>query len=232
MPQQFTNNARATLASGISNVDTTIALAASKGALFPSANTGAAAVSSALDWFKAVLTDGTVSEIIYVRTRTGDSLSNVLRGQEGTTALTLSAGAVVGLRITSVDLAAFGQQADFGALKNVANTYTANQAVAANVLTSGAAIAVNASLSNNFRLDLAINATLSNPTLLTDGMVLNFRIKQDATGGRTLSYGNAYKFPGGTAPVLSTAANATDFMSCYFDSTAGTLLCGLNKGFA
>ena len=33
---------------------------------------------------------------------------------------------------------------------------------------------------------------------------------QDGTGSRTLSYSSHFKFPGGTAPTLSTAANAVD----------------------
>ena len=35
-------------------------------------------------------------------------------------------------------------------------------------------------------------------------------IVQDGTGSRTLAFNSAYKFPGGTAPTLSTAANAID----------------------
>jgi hypothetical protein len=110
--------------------------------------------------------------------------------------------------------------------------YTANQSVAPTTLTSGTTVSVNAALSNNFKLTLDTNATLANPTNLTDGMVLNFRIKQDTTGSRTLAYGSAYKFPGGTAPTLSTAAGAVDFMSCYYDGTDGVLACNMTKGYA
>jgi hypothetical protein len=115
---------------------------------------------------------------------------------------------------------------------NTNNSYTKNQAVTASPLTSGASIATNAALSNNFRITLAHNATLANPTGLVDGMVLNFRIKQDATGTRTLAYGTKFKWAGGAAPVLSTAANAVDFMSCYYDGTDDVLACSLAKGFA
>lgn len=119
-----------------------------------------------------------------------------------------------------------------GAALAVTNVFTKNQSVAPAALVSGANVVVNAALSNNFKLVLAVNAVLDNPTNLTDGMVLNVRIKQDATGGRTLAYGTAYKFPGGTAPVLSTTVNAVDLMSCYYDSTDGTLACSMSKGFA
>lgn len=99
-------------------------------------------------------------------------------------------------------------------------------------LTDASTIAVNAALSGNFRVTLAANRTLGNPTNLVSGMVFNIRIKQDATGGRTLSYGSKYKFPGGTAPLLSTAANAIDFMSCQYDGTDDTIFAVLNKAFA
>jgi hypothetical protein len=99
-------------------------------------------------------------------------------------------------------------------------------------LTDAATIAVDASQSDNFRVTLGGNRTLGNPSNLSDGQVLNFRIIQDATGSRTLAYGTKYKFAGGTAPVLSTAANSKDFMSCQYDATDDTLNCVLNKAFS
>jgi len=112
------------------------------------------------------------------------------------------------------------------------NVFTKNQSTAAVALTSGASIAVDASLSNNFKLVLGINATLANPTNMTDGMVLNFRIKQDATGSRTLAYGTKFKWVGGVTPTLSTATNAVDLISGYYDTTDDTIVCNINKAFA
>lgn len=42
---------------------------------------------------------------------------------------------------------------------------------------------------------------------------------QDATGSRTATWPVAVKWPGGTAPTLSTAANAIDIISFYYDGT-------------
>jgi len=117
-------------------------------------------------------------------------------------------------------------------LKAAVNVFTKNQSVTPASLTSGASIAVDASLSNSFKLTLGINATLANPTNLTDGMELKFRIKQDATGSRTLAYGSKYKFVGGVVPALSTAANSRDFLTCFYDSTDDVLLCTLQKAYA
>ena len=69
---------------------------------------------------------------------------------------------------------------------------------------------------NNFingRISLTGNRTLNNGT--NDGKVGQtglIRIEQDATGGRTLSFGSDYEFAGGTAPTLSTASNAEDLL--------------------
>jgi len=107
MPQQFKNNARALLASGIAAGDTTLTVEAPKADLFPTANTGASAVPAVTDWFKATLENSAGQcEIVYVRTRTAGSavFSNVLRGQEGTTARAYAAGDVVGLRLTALDI--------------------------------------------------------------------------------------------------------------------------------
>jgi hypothetical protein len=119
-----------------------------------------------------------------------------------------------------------------GAALGAVNVFTKNQSVAPSTLTSGGTIAVDASLSNNFKLVLGTNATLSNPTNPTDGMVVNIRVKQDATGSRTLAYGSAYKWPAGSVPALSTAANAVDLISMYYDSTDAVWSCAMNKGFA
>jgi hypothetical protein len=102
------------------------------------------------------------------------------------------------------------------------------------LLTDGGNIAVDAESggANNFRVTLAGNRTLDNPTNMIDGQPLNFFIKQDGAGSRTLAYGSKYDFPGGTAPVLSTAASARDLLACVYDATEDKLLCVLNKAFS
>ena len=55
------------------------------------------------------------------------------------------------------------------------------------------------------------NRTLSaNNEGNTVGQSGSIFITQDGTGSRTLAYTSDYKFAGGTAPTLSTAANAVD----------------------
>ena len=110
------------------------------------------------------------------------------------------------------------------------NRYTKNQSVSVVSLTSGTNVATDASLSNNFQLTLGHNATLDNPTNLTAGMVLNFFIDQDGAGGRTLAYGNLFKWPSGTAPTLTTTASAKNLISCVYDGTV--LRCSGLAGYA
>jgi hypothetical protein len=63
-------------------------------------------VANTTDWFKAVLQDANGIEIVYVSTHTSGSttFSDVLRGQEGTTARAFAAGSVFGIRITAADI--------------------------------------------------------------------------------------------------------------------------------
>lgn len=44
-------------------------------------------------------------------------------------------------------------------------------------------------------------------------------LKQDSVGGRTAAW-SGFKFPGGVAPTLSTAANAVDIFAFYYDGTS------------
>ena len=105
MSQKFADAARAPkLTAGIAAGDTSITVT-SGGALFPVANTGTGAVGGAGDWFKAVLQNEAGFEIIYVRTHASgsNSFTNVLRGQDGTTAKAFTTDTVMGIRPVASD---------------------------------------------------------------------------------------------------------------------------------
>jgi hypothetical protein len=98
------------------------------------------------------------------------------------------------------------------------NQYSKNQSVLHVALTDASTTNTDASLSNNFTLLLTSGVgstrTLANPTNLTDGMVLNWRFKQPASGGPcNVVYGSKFKWAGGTAPTLTTTASAIDRVS-------------------
>jgi len=77
-------------------------------------------------------------------------------------------------------------------------------------LTDGATITPDLAADCNFTVTLGGNRTIANPTNITAGQSGSIFLVQDGTGGRTASWGSYWDFPGGTAPTLSTAANAVD----------------------
>jgi hypothetical protein len=93
------------------------------------------------------------------------------------------------------------------------------------VLTDGATITPDASMSNSFRVTLGGNRVLANPTGLKDGGTYHFLIVQDGTGGRTLTYGTFFKWSGGVAPSLSAAAGSVDLITGHYNATLGVLAC-------
>ena len=79
-------------------------------------------------------------------------------------------------------------------------------------LTDAASVAINFNSGNHFLVSLAGNRTLENPTNGKVGQVGHIYIVQDGTGGRTLSYGDMYNFPSGTAPVLTSVSGSVDLL--------------------
>ncbi len=88
-------------------------------------------------------------------------------------------------------------------------------------LTDAATIALNANLGHVFEVTLGGNRTLGNPTGGYDGQGITIRVRQDATGGRTLSFGTNYRF-GTDIPsiTLSTGANKVDYIGLRYDASA------------
>jgi biotin carboxyl carrier protein len=87
-------------------------------------------------------------------------------------------------------------------------------------LTDAASIAVDFSTGLNFGVTIADNRTLANPTNTKEGQSGRIRIRQDGTGSRELAFGTSYTFPGGTAPTMTTAADAEDFL--FYDVISST----------
>lgn len=101
------------------------------------------------------------------------------------------------------------------AVTDANQTFTASQRgtiTAVTVAAGDTTEQLNFNTTNNWALTLENTASceLQNPTNITAGQSGSIFIIQDATGSRILTYGNAWDFIGGTAPTLSTAANAVD----------------------
>ena len=79
-------------------------------------------------------------------------------------------------------------------------------------LTDAASIGVDFLTGNNFLVTLTDNRTLAAPSNATAGQTGIIYVLQDGTGNRTLGYNTVYKFVSGSAPVLTTTANAVDML--------------------
>ena len=115
-----------------------------------------------------------------------------------------------------------GAKADSSAISllGTAQEYTRTHNFNATTLTDAASISWDLSQNQVAKVTLEDNRTLSNPTNAVDGAVYILVVKQDGTGGRTLSFSSDYKFSGGTAPTLTTAASKADVITFVCEGTA------------
>ena len=102
--------------------------------------------------------------------------------------------------------------------------------ISVETLTSASTITPNFGNANHFKVTLAHNATFNNPADTENiGQSGTITITQDGTGSRTAAWGTSgatsqYKWVGGTAPTLSSAANAVDRID-YVVTAADTIHC-------
>lgn len=156
------------------------------------------------------------------------------------TAITALVDASPGALDTLNELAAaLGDDSNFAATINAAlaaraqlaaaQSFTKAQRGAVVALADGATIIPDFSLANNFSVTLGGNRTLAAPTNLVAGQSGIITITQDATGSRTLAFAAAWKFAGGVAPSLTTAANAVDELAYYVKPGGATVFASLAK---
>lgn len=88
------------------------------------------------------------------------------------------------------------------------------------ITASGSALTLpDANVATMHDITLTANCTLTFPTARA-GQSFSLRLKQDGTGSRTVTWPASVKWDSGTAPTLSTAANAIDaFAFVSFDGT-------------
>lgn len=98
------------------------------------------------------------------------------------------------------------------------NAFTKSQGGPAGALTDAATIAWDMDAIQLATLTIGGNRTLGLPTN-RHSRTYALVVTQDGTGSRTLAYNAIFKFPGGTAFVLSTAAGAKDVLTMIDDGT-------------
>lgn len=107
----------------------------------------------------------------------------------------------------------------------VESTWTAQQTPKNGTLTDAATIDWDGDSNGQVvGVTLGGNRTLGAPTNINQYAGYVLRVAQDGTGSRTLAWNAAYKFAGGTDPVLSTAASAVDIFS-FIGGATNTLEC-------
>lgn len=87
-------------------------------------------------------------------------------------------------------------------------------------LTDGETVSWNMANGSCGILTLGGNRALANPTNIQAGRTYTLIVKQDANGSRELTFGNGFRFPGSTEPVLSSTASAVDILQFFAESTS------------
>lgn len=128
---------------------------------------------------------------------------------------TFSGASTFGNTTTFSGASTFGSTATFSGIV----TAQAGAVAVIGTLADGATITPDFAADCNFTVTLGGNRTLANPTNITAGQSGSIFIIQDGTGSRTLSWGNYWDFPGGTAPTLTTTSGAIDRVDYVVRST-------------
>ena len=130
------------------------------------------------------------------------------------TSSTISSNKTFSKTVTFTSTTTHSGTAVFNAQISATSSATFSGAVGTPIVSLSAAtsVALDLSSGNDFGITLGNATTLVNPTNAKIGQTGTIAVKQDGTGSRTLSYGDAYNFASGTAPTLSTAPAATDIL--------------------
>ena len=212
MTIKFTNNATTTLASGITNVATSLTVASGGGAKFPTLTGG--------DVFYATLANsGGSVEIVQVTARSTDTFT-IVRGQDGTTALAWTTGDKVELRPIAGVLAAMVQTSNLPTSTVTSATAGTNMTVSSATgavtfnassypLTSGTAVASTSGTSIDFtgipswvkRITVMFNGVSSNSSSLYLIQIGSGSIVTSGYFGNTTQISNSV----GTGSANSTA---------------------------
>lgn len=102
------------------------------------------------------------------------------------------------------------------------------------MLTDADAIAVDASLGNDFRVTLSASRTMGNPANPANGQRIIFQVTQGSAGQAAITWGNAYEFTAFLPqPALSTTAGQTDVLGFVYSAPKGKwLLAAFVNGFS
>ncbi|WP_448191260.1 hypothetical protein [Azospirillum sp. sgz301742] len=95
-------------------------------------------------------------------------------------------------------------------------------------------VTLNLDNANVFPVSLTANVTsivLQNVPATGRHVEILITFTQDATGGRTVAWPASFKWPGGTAPTVSSTASAADVLYAFTTNGGVTWNCSLVKDF-
>jgi hypothetical protein len=181
----------------------------------------------------ANVTNGTIQTLTAsTATITGGTYSGAINSTLGTISTLNSTTGTIGNFTTTLtgDLTISTGSATVGtrvAVLNTAQQYSRahNFAATALTITSGT-VPWNLAENQVATLTVTTNSTMNTPTNPQAGCTYVMIVTQGTGGSNTLSFSTAYKFPGGTVPVLSTGSTQVDVVS--FVSN-GTVLFGVSS---
>ena len=113
------------------------------------------------------------------------------------------------------------------------NTWAKTQRGTVTSLTSsGASIAIDLSLTNNFSHTMTENTTLAAPSNAVAGQTGYIIFTQHASAAKTLAFNSAWKPATGTTAVISTTVGSTNVMTYAVESSTVITYGWANKGIA
>ena len=114
-----------------------------------------------------------------------------------------------------------------GTLTATGLTLSGKVGAAITAASDGSTITLDLGANTHQSVTLGGNRTFAAPSNQTVGQSGSIFITQDGTGSRTASFNSAFKFVGGTAPTLSTSANAVDRID-YIIKSSNVIHCAVS----
>lgn len=147
--------------------------------------------------------------------RTAQSAGNtlLLQAYNTNTAAYVTQATLTANNPPTFDLAATSTIGGVGIASLNTNTWAQQQGFALATLTDATTVSWDGQTQQTAKVTLGGNRTLGAMSNPVAGFTYVLIVIQDGTGSRTLAYNAVYKFPSGTAPVLSTAAGAVDVLT-------------------
>ena len=187
--------------------------------------------------YKLIYLDGVATNTGVYEATIGEANEVTLTGTQTLTNKTLTAPKIndttaitaTGTELNYSDLATLGTSAASKVLTANANNLTTISGAILNTqdtLTDQATIAWDVIASPVAFVTLGGNRTMAAPsgTGAAAGQFISLLVKQDGTGGRTITWNAVYEFPSDTAPTLTATANLGDIFSFRYNGAKWLLI--------